>query len=202
MSIPEEQLETWTHIGAQITAKETADTIRRAIANYSDWPEGISLEDYLQGSYRNTTNIRGDSDVDLVVQLNSSYYNNLTEEEKDRLGLPKTSYGFEDFRADVLKALRKRFGNQNILEGNKSVKLKAVNGRLAADIVVSVLYKKYIKTDGVNSVDYLEGMTFWTRIGDYQIISYPKIHYNNGTIKNNRANNQYKKNVRMFKNVR
>ena len=28
---------------------------------------------YLQGSYRNDTNIRGDSDVDLVLELNSVF---------------------------------------------------------------------------------------------------------------------------------
>jgi len=202
MLIPESQLETWTHIGAQQTAKDTADSIKGALANYTDWPDNIKLEDYLQGSYRNHTNIRGDSDVDLVVQLESTFYNNLTDEEKEYLGLSDSSYGFWEFRSDVLQALQRRFGSDSTVEGNKSIKLKADGGRLSADIVTSVMYKKYIKTNGVNNTNYIEGMTFWTRTGNSQIINYPKIHYSNGTTKNNQTDSQYKKTVRMFKNTR
>ena len=202
MPISESQLETWTHIGAQQTAKSTADSIRFALANYTDWPENIKFEDYLQGSYKNSTNIRGDSDVDLVVQLNSSFYCNLTDEEQSHLEISNASYGFPGFRSDVLTALKRHFGIDNIIEGNKSIKLKAGNGRLAADVVVCVLYRKYNRTYGVSTNDFVEGMTFWTRNYIKRIINYPKIHYENGTVKNNQTNDQYKKTVRLFKNIR
>jgi len=80
MAILESQLERWAHQGAVATAKLTADSIRNALKSYNYWPAGIDFEVYLQGSYKNSTNIRGDSDVDVVVQLNSSFYSNLTEE--------------------------------------------------------------------------------------------------------------------------
>lgn len=63
MAIPESQLETWSHQGAVTTAKTTADSIRNALDSYSSWPDGIYFEVYLQGSYKNDTNIRGDSDI-------------------------------------------------------------------------------------------------------------------------------------------
>ncbi|HIE35960.1 MAG TPA: nucleotidyltransferase [Candidatus Omnitrophica bacterium] len=199
MAILESQLERWAHQGAVATAKLTADSIRNALKSYNYWPAGIDFEVYLQGSYKNSTNIRGDSDVDVVVQLNSSFYSNLTEEQKRLLGLTPASYGWSDFRIDVLKALKSYYGQNQITEGNKSIKLKANNGRLPADIVVCVQYRKY---RSININDYTEGMCFWTRIENRQVINYPKIHYENGVSKHQGTNKWYKPAVRLFKNAR
>ena len=87
MAIPESQLETWSHQGAITTAKATADSIKNALNSYINRPDGVEFEIYLQGSYKNDTNIRGDSDVDVVAQLNSTFYNNLSEDQKRTLGL-------------------------------------------------------------------------------------------------------------------
>ena len=78
MAIPESQLETWAKQGAITTAKSTADSVKNALNSYNNWPNGIDFEVYLQGSYKNDTNIRGDSDVDIVAQLNSTFYSNLS----------------------------------------------------------------------------------------------------------------------------
>src|SRR5574340_777580 len=99
MPIPESQLETWSHQGAITTAKTTADSIKNALNDY-EWPEKIDFEVYLQGSYKNDTNIRGDSDVDVVAQLNSTFYNNLNEEQKKILELTPASYGWPSFKRD------------------------------------------------------------------------------------------------------
>ena len=104
MAIAESQLETWANQGAITTAKATADSIKNALNSYG--PEGVDFEVFLQGSYKNSTNIRGDSDVDVVAQLNSTFYSNLSDEQKRILGITPASYGWSDFRADVLKALR------------------------------------------------------------------------------------------------
>lgn len=198
MGISESQLETWSHQGAVTTAKSTHESIRNALNSYA-WPDGISFEVYLQGSYKNDTNIRRDMDVDLVVQLNSTFYSNLSEEQKRYLGLSPDSYGWNDFRSDVLKALKDYYGSLIITEGNKSIKVKATSGRLPADVVVSTQYRKY---RSLNSHNYVEGMTFWTRNESRQVINYPKIHYDNGVKKHQNTNNQYKPTVRMFKNIR
>lgn len=199
MAIPESQLETWAHQGAVTTAKSTADSIRNALNSYSGWPEGIDFEVYLQGSYRNSTNIRGDSDVDVVAQLNSTFYSNLSEEQKRLLGILPASYGWSGFKVDVLDALRSYYGQSQITEGNKSIKVKANNGRLAADVVVCSQYRKY---KSVNNYDYVEGMCFWTRNDDRRVINYPKIHYDNGVAKHQNTNKWYKPIVRLFKNSR
>ena len=66
MSISESQLETWSHIGAQTTAKLTHESVRNAIDSYK-FPNGVCKDMYLQGSYKNDTNIYADMDVDSQV---------------------------------------------------------------------------------------------------------------------------------------
>jgi len=90
MGIPESQLAIWSHQGAVTTAKATHESIRNALDSYR-WTDGVDFEVYLQGSYKNNTNIRGDMDVDVVVQLNSSFYSNLSEEQKRILGFTPAS---------------------------------------------------------------------------------------------------------------
>ena len=199
MAVPESQLETWSHQGAVATAKATADSIKNALDSYNYWPDGIDYEVYLQGSYKNNTNIRGDSDVDVIAKLNSTFYSNLSDEQKRYLGLSPASYGWSEFRADVLKGLKDYYGQNLISEGNKSLKVKADNGRLPADVVACAQYRRY-KT--LNIYDYVKGMCFWSRNDNRQIINYPKIHYNNGVSKHQNCNNLYKPSVRMFKNIR
>ena len=45
-------------------------SIREALDTY-EWPAEIKYDVFLQGSYTNDTNLRRDSDVDVVVQLAS-----------------------------------------------------------------------------------------------------------------------------------
>lgn len=199
MAIPESQLKTWANQGAITTAKSTADSVKNALNSYSGWPSGIKFEVYLQGSYKNSTNIRGDSDIDVVTQLNSTFYSNLSDDKKRTLGITPAYYSWSKFRIDVLKALQTYYGQTQITEGNKTLKLKANNGRLPADVVVCSKFRKY-KT--VNNYDFVEGMCFWTRSSDRQIINYPKIHYDNGISKHQNTKKWYKPVVRIFKNIR
>jgi len=199
MAIPKSQLETWSHQGAVTTAKSTADSVKNALSSYSGWPSGVDFEVYLQGSYKNDTNIHGDSDVDVVAQLDSTFYSNLSENQKRILDLTLASYGWSDFRADVLKALKNYYGRGQISEGNKSIKIKTNNGRLPADVVVCSQYRRY-KT--VSSYDYTEGMYFWTQDDNRQVINYPKAHYDNGVSKHQNSSEWYKPVVRLFKNCR
>jgi len=199
MAIPESQLQTWSHQGAVTTAKATADSIKNAFDSYNNWPTGIDFDVYLQGSYKNDTNIRGDSDVDVVAQLNSTFYSNLLDDQKRILVLTQASYSWSDFRADVLKALGDYYGQSRITECNKSIKINENNGRLPADVIVCSQYRRY-KT--VSGYDYVEGVCFWTKNDNRQVVNYPKIHYDNGVSKHQNSNKWYKPSVRMFKNIR
>lgn len=126
--IPKKQLHTWSQRGAIENAKNTHKSIRNTLNKYEDWPEGIDYEVYLQGSYKNHTNIRGDSDVDLVVQLNSTFYKDLLDLSPQEVSLyeqefSNASYNWPDFRRDVIHALQNYYSQEIISEGTKTLKL-------------------------------------------------------------------------------
>ena len=85
MSIPESQLEIWSHQGAVTTAKSTKDSIKFALDCYNHRPDNIKYDLYLQGSYKNNTNIWGDMDVDIILQLNNTFCSNLNKEQEKSL---------------------------------------------------------------------------------------------------------------------
>ena len=68
MPIPESTLSKWSHHQAGTAFKEAHVPIREALDAYN-WPADVKFEVFLQGSYKNDTNLGGDSDVDLVVRL-------------------------------------------------------------------------------------------------------------------------------------
>ncbi len=211
--IPESQLDTWSHQGAITTAKATHESIRNALNPLEVYLQGSyrnavnPLEVYLQGSYKNNTNIHGDSDVDVVVQLNSSFQydpSKLSEPEnvifKQRYS--NATYLWENFRGDALKALQAYYGASVISEGNKSIKIVGGSGRLPADVVVCIQYRKDKHFSNINSEQFFEGIAFYTHPENRNIISFPKLHYDNGVRKMSYTKGGYKSIVRLFKNAR
>ena len=201
MAIPESQLSRWSDHGPQDASKRTHEAIRRVLDAYR-WPNGVTYDFYLQGSYRNDTNVSGDSDVDVVLQLTSSFRHNaerLSAHDRNRLSASfnDASYDWNDFRRDALKALEAGFGKNMVAQGNKSIKVKAREPRLAADVVVCMEHREY-----VNYHSYVEGMTFYALHDKRWISNYPKEHYKNGATKSHRTGDRYKRTVRMLKNAR
>jgi len=169
----------------------------------------VRHEVYLQGSYKNSTNIRGDSDVDIVVQLNSTFRSDtsalpLEEGTAYSLAFDDATYDWFAFRRDVLEALRNYYGSALVSEGNKAIKLAAGSGRLPGDIVVCIQYRRYLRFQSVYDSEYVEGMTFYVPSELRWVINYPKVHHDNGVDKNAQRSTTgwYKPTVRMFKNAR
>lgn len=199
MSIPESQLQTWTNQGSVTNSSLTHTVLRRALARYN-WSSVIRYTDYLQGSYANTTNIRGESDVDIVIECTSIFFNNLTNNEKQGLGLSPGKHSFDDFRDEVIDALVSYYGDEYVdVSGSNAVKVlpSDTNNRLHADVIVCASYKHY-ESLRVRA----EGITFWKTNNNEQVINFPKMHKTNGAIKNTNTGGDYKKTVRMFKNAR
>jgi len=209
MGIPESQLQTWSNQGAVITAKSTHESIRNALTANTSPVRDKNFEPYLQGSYKNKTNIRGDSDVDLIIQLNFTFQGNteaLSEYEKifyERT-YPNATYLWIHFRADVIKALRAYYEVSTVSEGNKSLKVAGDSGRLPADVVVCLQYRKYQRFKSQSDQRYIEGIAFYALRENRRVINFPKLHYSNGIDKNaeHRTNGWYKPTVRVFKNAR
>ncbi|CEK15356.1 nucleotidyltransferase domain-containing protein [Chthonomonas calidirosea] len=216
MPIPESQLEIWSRKGADTTAKRTHESIRKALQQ-CERLKSKDFEVYLQGSYKNDTNIRGNSDVDIVVQLNSTFRDNLSEEQKGGFSSTDATYGWNEFRSDVLMALRDYYAEPLcyrllglLLDGRfrdwdkvreRRKCLKVQTQYLPADAVVCIQYRKYPPSPR-DTDKYTEGMTFYVQSENRWVINYPKLHYENGVRKNKNTNGLYKPTIRLFKNAR
>jgi hypothetical protein len=147
--------------------------------------------------------------VDVVVQLNSTFGRDLSALPEDQKGLYEAAYDnatyhWADFRRDVLQALRAYYGVSKVKEGDKSLKLVADAGRLTADIVPALHFRKYQYFYSPSSQKYVDGIKFFTRSDNREVINFPKPHYDNGVNKNGRyrTNGWYKPVVRVLKNAR
>lgn len=206
MGIPESQLETWSRQGATKSANAIYERIRTALHNDAV----LSVRDFdvfLQGSYRNSTNIRGDSDVDVVVKLNETYMPDYSRLDLYTQSLKKASavsatYTLSDFRRDVSNAVRWAFPSHSITEGGKSIKIPRTSNNIPADVVPCIEYRLYLPAQRLLSgPDYIEGIWLWDVQRNYEVISFSKQHYDNGVIKHSRTAQWYKPTVRIFKNV-
>src|SRR5215469_942609 len=109
MAIPEAQLNTWANQGATTTSADTYRSVETALTRHT-WPQGMSYDVYLQGSYANATNIRADSDVDVICEFTSQFDSNLTPIGKQQLGLIAGTYPLTRFNSEVLQALVSHYG--------------------------------------------------------------------------------------------
>ena len=114
MPIPESTLSRWSHHRAGTAFKQAHVPIREALDAY----KGLSpfkYEVFLQGSYKNDTNLGGDSDVDVVVRLGSKLkprVADLTGQQLQEDAAHKVAYQrWKSFRDHALKAMRARFRN-------------------------------------------------------------------------------------------
>jgi hypothetical protein len=209
LTIPELQLERWSHQGPTAGASAAYESVRRGLASKNSPIRDLDFEVYLQGSYKNDTNIRTDSDVDIVLQLNSTFHYDdsaMREEEKTALrrSTPQPTYSWEGFRSNTLKALKSYFDESSVTEGNKSVKLSGDSGRLPADIVVCLQFRKYRKFRSEEDHSFTEGITFRDLNENRWVVNFPKQHYERGVSKNSEEQTDgcYKPTVRLFKNAR
>ena len=81
MAIPEDQLDTWSHQGAIAGSSSTYATIKNVLESATAPYAGKDYKVFLQGSYGNDTNVYSESDVDIVIRLDSSFESDLTQLE-------------------------------------------------------------------------------------------------------------------------
>jgi hypothetical protein len=207
VAIPKSQLETWSHRSQTNTAIKAHEDIRIALKNpllSSVW--NVDFDDYLQGSYRNYTNTVRDHDVDVVIQLNTSYTSDFSLIPYDEaasiqsLEFPAT-YSLVEFRPAVIAALRNVFGWESVIEGNKSLKVIGASGvKLDADVVVCQQHRLYHSTYPYSQ--HHHGISFYHALTGRMIVNFPRQHYDNGVTKQSQTNDWFKPTVRIFKNMR
>jgi len=156
---------------------------------------------FLQGSFANDTNVKGESDVDIAIILESTF------KAKYRPGVIATTYGHVNsmdslyiFKNDVQKALEYKFGN-DVIRKDKSIKINGNTYRVDADTVPSMRYRDYSNDYRDLEDNYIDGIVIHPDSGG-EIINYPEWHIKNGKSKNISTNYMYKKMVRIIKKIR
>ena len=206
MAIPNAQLETWSHQGSIAQSSVTYGSIKRALESNGTKYAGKSFEVFLQGSYGNSTNIYAESDVDVVIRLDSIYQYDvsaLTPQELAafRFGLSPAAYTYNEFKNDVIAALRGSFGSDVDTSGKKAIKVKPNGCRRSADVVVALAFHRYRSFSAANQWNFENGIAFFTPQGTL-ITNYPTQHSTNCTTKHQDTGSRFKRTVRIFKNAR
>lgn len=205
MAIPESQLETWSHQGSVTQSAQTYETVRNVLSDSTSPYYSKDFSIFLQGSYGNDTNVYRDSDVDIVIRLNQTYYsdaNSLTPDAKANYerAFSRATYAYTEFKADVLAWLQKKFG-ADAKPGKKAIFIKGSGNRRDVDVLVCAQHRRYRAASTGLDNQYDEGITFWTA-GGTEIVNFPKQHTENCTTKHKNTNQRFKRMVRVYKNMR
>jgi len=205
MPIPESQLETWSHQGAIAQSAGTYEAIGSALRHRAAPYSAKDFSVFLHGSYGNDTNVYRESDVDIVVCLDETYYADtgaMTEWGRRQYegAFSAATYTYSDFRSAVIGWLVKVFGS-SVVVGKKAVSVRANGARRDADVLVCAQYRRYWEASSGIDNQYDEGVCFWTS-DSLQVANFPKQHATNCTIKQRDANQRFKPLVRIYKNMR
>ena len=173
-----------------MASKQAHVSIRDAIASDDRLME-FRHEVLLQGSYKNNTNLRKDSDVDLVVCLAYRLSPGLAELSGNRLQENASHQAahkhWQSFRQRALRVMRNTYGDA-VTSGRKTIKLAKGDLPADADLVVTLSYKEGIAL-------YLPDERRW-------IASFPQQHHEQGRKKDEATGRRLKRTVRMFKAAR
>ena len=190
MPISERTLSRWSHHQAAKPFKRAHVPIRKAMEEHRGLSQ-FTYEVFLQGSYKNDTNLGGDSDVDVVIRLAHKLKPDvvaLTGAVLQRDDSHKAAHKqWQLFRRHALKAVRARFGD-DASSGRKTLKIKKGKLPAAADLVVTLRYRGGIAL-------YLSDERRW-------VVSFPQQHHQRGLKKERATNNRFKRTIRMFKAAR
>jgi hypothetical protein len=203
VAIAESQLQTWSQQGKTGQFTDTYKAIRDNLLDGSAPYPVKDVEVFLQGSYGNDTNVWADSDVDIVLKHNGAFYydiNGLTPQEQGNFqtNFPNNAeYGYPQFKADAEAYIKRLYNGVQV--GKKALFVPGNAWRRNADILICQQFRRYASYDS-NNRHYHEGGAFFS--GGKQIDNFPKQHSLNCTTKHQATNGNFKRLVRVFKNMR
>jgi predicted nucleotidyltransferase len=185
--------------------ERTERAVREAIA---DSPElaGRKVRVFAKGSYKNNTNVRLDSDVDVAVEFQEVFY---WEATNDAVGMSGADLGITPysgsyppgrFKDDVESALVNRFGSSAVDRGNKAIHVREDGRSLAADVVPCFTFHRYDRVGHNGVALHHEGIQIHPDSGG-RIENWPEQNYERGVAKNNATGQRYKRVVRILKRL-
>ena len=207
MAIPNSQLETWTSLGSVAQSRDTYASVARVLESPDAPYHNRDFDVFLQGSYKNNTNIYGDSDVDIVIRQKSCFYYNidkLSDAEKSefrRVHHNPAEYTLVDFKREVAAWLAYNYKADFDDKGGKALYIKARDNRRNADVLVAAQHKVFSAYPNSANQVFMEGVMFLPKSGG-STVNYPKQHKRNLTAKHQETKEWLKPTVRAFKNMR
>lgn len=162
---------------------------------------------YPKGSHRRGTNVRRGSDIDLAVELRGIKGSDSWQYDQEfrAKGLSKADLGIHDlpaaeiaalhadqFKQDVYDALVAALGQRAVSWSNKCIKVREGTS-LPADVVPCRYYRRYDSRS-----TFHEGIKIRPDNGN-AVINWPRQDDDNGTAKNVRTSQRYKRVVRGIK---
>lgn len=196
--------------------REKAARTHNAIREHLESDEALrkySVETYLQGSYKNSTNVRGDSDVDMGSLTERIFYYDLSDlpqdppqfatrslQESVKASIEPASFTFQDYRRDVLASLQRKYGHDNVFDGNKAITVAGNTYRLDADVLPCTSFRQYFQ-DWQKKASYHRGISFFTKSGE-RIVNFPHQHFKNLAAKDQRKDGKVKGCIRIVKRIR
>lgn len=195
-------LKTWTYAPSDSEdqrAENACRIVTQAVKNsplLSKW----HIDIFVQGSYKNNTNVRLSSDVDICVCLRDTVTGDYTfapNRSDATEGMTPATYQYPQFKSDLHRALISAFGSDNVTRGNKAFNIKENSYRVTADVVACLEHRRYNASSG-----HVRGTALWPDNGSKWIHNFPEQHYANGVQKNNDTHGFFKDTVRIMKNLR
>ncbi len=180
--------------------------IRNAIAK-SDKLKSRRLKVFPHGSYRNRVNVRQDSDVDVAVLCDESFFRDLPSGTTDEtFEITPATYHYVQFKNELVEALTEHFGVGSVRRGNKAIDVRENTYHVEADVAPFFEYRYYWKKGTYRCGVALRPDT-GPLIKNYPecvLDSWPQIpmHYENAVSKNKRTHRSYKGVVRILKKLR
>jgi hypothetical protein len=205
VKITRKDIDEWAKRPSSILPEWTKTVLENALADAPQLRGKCKYQIYVQGSYANETNISGQSDVDLVVQMQLPFEEQIrqlspADEKRFWETYGDAWYGWHQFRTDILTRLRERFF---VHEGKKCIDISDLDSllRIPADIVPAIEYRDYAGFPAPGVEFYEEGIFFRDKSGN-PIINFPKQHLRNGQDKDARTERRFRPIIRIFKNAR
>jgi hypothetical protein len=204
--IAESQLDIWASPGPTTQFTDTYNRIRSNLLDKGAPYPLAATEVLLQGSYKNDTNVYGDSDVDIVLCHIGAFYTDLSRlSAEDKRAYDATTggtvtYAYNEFKRDATAYITRLYNNVNA--GKKALYIPGGNsGRRNADVLIASQFRRYYEFKSWQNQRYDEGVCFFPA-GGSMIENFPKLHSDNCIKKHQNTKSYFKPMVRIFKNMR
>ena len=203
MAIAEAQLDTWSQQGKTGQFTDTYKSVSANLLDTSAPHPGKNCEVHLQGSYGNNTNVWADSDVDIVLKHTGAFYYDITgmsqgeQQAFNGVFSKNAEFGYMQFKADAEGFIKRLYSG--VATGKKAVFIPGNNNRRNADVLLCQEFRRYFSYElRVHGCHY--GVAFY--VNGSRIENFPKQHSENCTAKHQATNQNFKRMVRVFKNMR